>query len=1123
MAGDSNSAARLEKGGPLPKGRSRVRKIGRWSLVGLVFSTFLAIGVFIWAIGQTLTVPDWVRAKIETRIEQSLEGLQITFGDVELVVNKGWRPRVRLRDVTLSGKDGLPIVQLTDAQISLAMRPLFKGLVQPKRIALTGAFATLRRDSEGNLSLALSDNAAPVERASNLPNLIEEWDQLFALPALSALVQVEMEALTLRYEDAQKNRAWTLDGGHLLLDRDDDLLRLSSGFTLLGGADYASSIEMNYTSLIGNTEAEFGFSVQDIQAQDIAAQNVALSWLGVLRAPISGALRGSVDETGALGPLSATLQIGSGVLQPNDATIPVPFSGAHSYFTYQPDEQVLVFDDVFVSSGWGTGSMEGRAYLNGVESGTLTDLIGQVTLSDVTLNPNELYETPLQLSESTADFRLELVPFKLNLGQLYITEQQNQFFLSGELAADDRGWSLALDGNTDAVTPERLLALWPEMAVPKPRKWVAGNLLGGLLHDIDFALRVKPGERPDVYLDFDYENATIQFLPTLPPITKADGQASLLKGRFVATATSGEIIADEGGPVDVSGTSFIIPDVAVKPKTHALVRVLGEGSVTSVMSLLNRPPLAVLKGTPFPVDLANGKARVEGTLALPLKPKIQFDEFEFHLAGQVDDVSSSVLVPGYVVKAPKLNLTGDHTQIVLSGRGQIEELPAEVRWRQPLGKGIGKASRLEGVVEISPRLIETFSIGLPNDSVSGEGKGTFSIDLGPGEPPALVLKSDLKGVGLSLPPLGWAKPAAATGLLEVAGTLGAQTRIDRLVLQAAGLAATGTVVNRPGGGLERALLSSVRLNNWLDATVELVGRGEASPDMRILSGTLDMRKTSFDSGGSSGTAAQPGGLQVALNRLQVTDTLSLSDFTGNFRTAGGLDGSFKGRVNGGTEVTGQIVPQAGRSAVRVKSNNAGGVIRDAGLLTKAQGGSFDMVLVPAKGEGQFDGTLRVTNTKVKDAPAIAALLNSISVVGLFDELSGQGIQFAEVDAKFRLGPSKVTVFKSSATGPSIGLSMDGNYDVPTGSLRMQGVISPVYLLNQIGNLVARKGEGVIGFNYTLTGSAESPSVQVNPLSALTPGILRDIMRTSPPPIDEENPQEPKKTPHIRPDDAHSGR
>jgi hypothetical protein len=63
---------------------------------------------------------------------------------------------------------------------------------------------------------------------------------------------------------------------------------------------------------------------------------------------------------------------------------------------------------------------------------------------------------------------------------------------------------------------------------------------------------------------------------------------------------------------------------------------------------------------------------------------------------------------------------------------------------------------------------------------------------------------------------------------------------------------------------------------------------------------------------------------------------------------------------------------------------------------------------------------------------------------------------------------------------------------------MQGVLSPIYILNGIGSLFTRRGEGLIGFNFNLTGPASNPTVAVNPLSVFTPGMFREIFRRPPP-------------------------
>ena len=105
-------------------------------------------------------------------------------------------------------------------------------------------------------------------------------------------------------------------------------------------------------------------------------------------------------------------------------------------------------------------------------------------------------------------------------------------------------------------------------------------------------------------------------------------------------------------------------------------------------------------------------------------------------------------------------------------------------------------------------------------------------------------------------------------------------------------------------------------------------------------------------------------------------------------------------------------------------------------------------------------------------------------------------------ADFRLTPAAVEITRGSAIGASMGVSMAGVYDAVNGRLDMSGVLSPVYLLNGIGAVLTRQGEGLFGFSYRLRGTAEAPEVSVNPLSILTPGMFRDLFRAPPPKLKE---------------------
>jgi hypothetical protein len=1087
---------------PVPLGegptrrRSR-RRAGIASVAVLVLLAALATGAAVYFTGRPIPAPLWVQERIETRIASALPQARVEFGAMEFVVDEGWRPRVRLQDIFVTTPEGDEIVSFNEFKASLSMRSLLRGVAQPREIALSGVVANLRRGADGRVSLSAGAGIAPPEReAATLPQLIGQIDNVLAAPALSALRSVELRALTLRFEDARAGRAWTGDGGRLRLSRSGEQVDLSADLAVLSGGAGVATLTANYSSRIGQNAATFGVTFDGIDARDIAAQGPAFSWLEVLRANISGAVRSGIDSAGRFAPINASLQIGKGVLQPNSQTKPIPFDGARSYFSYDPARQLLRFDEMSLDSPWVSGNITGTSQLGDVTGGIPGEMVGQFSLRDLRANPAEVYSEPVALDQADIDFQLSLNPFRLKLGRLEINDQGRSLRLDGELLAEPEGWNLSLDGRMDRLGPERLLTLWPEGVKPKTRTWLDENLHAGQMRNLDLALRMAPGQAPQTYVAFDYAGAEVRFLKTLPHITDGSGHMSLLDNRLVVTVDEGEVIAPQGGAVTLDGSSFIIPDVRVKNGSPSVIRLSTRSTLTAALSLLNQPPMRVMDKAGLPVTLADGEAVLKGTLALPLKKGGKPEDVRYHFAGDLLSLSTDTLVKERSLQASRLAITASNDRITIGGEGRIDGVAFDGEWSQAIGPGSDE-SRLTGQVALTPSGLEAFGIPLPPGSIRGSGTGQIALDLKKGQAPRFSLQSNLAGVGISVAQLSWSKAPGTKGELRLAGRLGETPNVDAFQFTAPGLSLAGSIDLKPGGALDRVRIDRLRRGDWLDIPLQLIGRGKGNPVQVVLGGgTLDMRRAEF--GGAGGQPGPP--MRVALDRLQITDTIYLTNLAGTFDTAKGMDGSFTARLNGGTPVQGRVLPQGGRSAVRVVSDDAGGILRSAGLVKQVVGGNLSLTLLPVGSGGAFDGQLEVNNVAIQDAPGIAALVNAISVVGLINELNGDGIYFDDVEAKFRLTPNRLTLTEASAVGASLGLSMDGVYALDSGLIDMQGVISPVYMFNGIGSLFTRKGEGLIGFNYRLTGAAKEPNVSVNPLSALTPGMFRELFRRPPPTV-----------------------
>jgi hypothetical protein len=278
--------------------------------------------------------------------------------------------------------------------------------------------------------------------------------------------------------------------------------------------------------------------------------------------------------------------------------------------------------------------------------------------------------------------------------------------------------------------------------------------------------------------------------------------------------------------------------------------------------------------------------------------------------------------------------------------------------------------------------------------------------------------------------------------------------------------------------------------------VTIAGRGNGRPPRITLDGgRVDLSELPPGGQGQSGGATP---LSLNLAALRIADGIELAPFRAEVTAGRALSGSFEARVNGSAPVRGTMVPTEAGTAIRLVSENGGAALAAAGLFRNATGGLLELILRPTGQPGTFDGRLGIQRTRLQDAPGLASLLDAVSIVGLLDELQGAGIVFNTVEARFRLSPERVVVQEGSAVGASLGISMDGVYDVATKRMDMQGVISPIYILNGIGQIFTRRGEGLFGFSYRMTGAPGATRVEVNPLSILTPGMFREIFRRPPP-------------------------
>ncbi|MBT6097561.1 MAG: hypothetical protein HOH05_04220 [Marinovum sp.] len=415
-----------------------------------------------------------------------------------------------------------------------------------------------------------------------------------------------------------------------------------------------------------------------------------------------------------------------------------------------------------------------------------------------------------------------------------------------------------------------------------------------------------------------------------------------------------------------------------------------------------------------------------------------------------------------------------------------------------MGKNAEKTPAiLNSKLSISNDLIEAFSIPLPPSLLSGSSPAELTVEFTKGADPDFFVSSDLVGSALSLDRLNWSKSKKSQVKFELSGSLSENIKVDRFALNGAGLVMDAEVGIDAENQLEALTFSKFAISDRLNVSGVL----DAGGNIKLSGGTVDLPAFLESGAETSDGSGSKIALDVTLDKVKISKNNALHQFNGEFINGATLSGEFRANLNKRAPFSAQVSPKSGNVEIKAGSNDAGQFLMALDVLERAQGGRLILTLDQRDTVGEMDGVLRITDIKLQKMPLLAELLNAISIVGLLDQLTGPGVIMNEIDAVFRMTNDQIILQSASAIGPSMGITLDGYYNLESKTFDMQGFFSPLYLVNGIGSILSRKGEGFIGFGFNLRGTTDRPRFSINPLSTITPTILRDLFRRPPPKLE----------------------
>ncbi len=1043
--------------------------------------------------------------------------IRVTAADAVISLGEGDAPSgLRFRQVEVRSADG----QLLAAAPRLAARfhlaDLLRGRIQPVRIRLSEPVLQIIRAEDGQIRFGLGQGDGVAMdtgggASSDAQDLVTRvLDGLVGdappVPGLEKLESIAIVRAKVDYDDRQGRGGWQIDEATLRLVRHEGgataTMEVDSGVS--GTPGPTMRLVADRATGSGRTDLQLRFG--RIPAADLARQTPQLDWLDLIGGSVEGEVTASLGREGRLSGLEGTIVAEDGTIRGTGQ--PTPFDVAQLRFRVDRDRERLLLDDFRLSSAAVDANVTGYADLRRGADRTLVGLEGQFDVGALHLDLPSIFADPLDFDDGRMTARWLFDLNRIDLVDVRLARRDLAFTVDGQMRGSAEGWVADLRAGAEGMTVDDLVAFWPLASAKNARSWIDEHIPQARIDQLTAQMRLGRGD-PRIALDFAYSGLRAEYIPGMSPIEAARGDGHVTFNGLYLDVNAGQVVPATGKPIEIGGSEVAISDFW-KEVTPADITLRADGSVASVLALIDEPPLGLVSKLGQDLSDIGGAARVEARMRFPLVGDLKIEEVAVEASATLSDVAVPFAIePGrnIDVRASELQLVADTESLRLSGDAQIAGAPIAIDWHETYGTGQdGRNLTLSGAA--TPELLA--AAGASDLPIDGTPTVELTLTQSGGGPLGFELAADLTPVRLELTALDWSKAQGVPARLTAQGTQGEGLDIQALSLDSPGLDAEGSVRLGADGALQQADLPRIRVADLGTFAAAAAPGADGVLEVRLSGGPLDVSgriEDVGDSGDSGDGGADPVRVSLDLSELRLTEKVALAPARGQI--AQGADGGLSGRIEGriGAEAPVAIdldLPGSGQSSgpgtVTVTSPNAGEALHAAGLFSGAQGGTLTATVRTGTADGAgLSGQARIEDVIVHSQSTFRDVLRDGGLSEAEAEVSSGGLRFREIQIPFAYDGHQLTLTDAIAVSPLLAIKLNGTVDELTDQLDLVGVLSPAYVLTGalnevplIGQILGGKGEGILAMTFRVRGDTDDPRFTVNPLSMLAPGFLRKV-------------------------------
>ncbi len=675
---------------------------------------------------------------------------------------------------------------------------------------------------------------------------------------------------------------------------------------------------------------------------------------------------------------------------------------------------------------------------------------------------------------------------------------------------------LRLDLSFSALDVEQVKRIWPHWVAPDTRDWFIANVTAGRMLDTVINLDLPHFDKPETWpgnafrMASRFDDARFRVFGNLPSVVGAQGRMTIDERRMELVADRAQVATKWAKRPALDGFRFTVADVFTKPP-KATIRLRSVGDVPALAEVIDAEPLALLEEAGIRSEGLSGTGTVTAQIDILFEKRVRASSIDYKVEAALERFSSPHPIQGRKFQDGRFKIVADPRGLKVTGRSLIDGVVAEVDMYDPRG-----ASRTQEKRDFKMVLDEAARqrIGLDLGDMVRGAIGVAVTQPAQAEARRKV-EVDLTPARLHLAPFGWSKgsgvPAKAT-LDLVEDDKG--VRLENLAIEAEGLAIAGTVALDKEHRVVSADFSRFALRKGDAAKLKLARGTDQALVVTFEAQNFDLRsvmQAGRRASAEEGDRPEPAKPTDLVLRLRAARLVGFNDVT---LTDATLDGRYRGgafstlqlsaRSSGGRSLSASIRPEGDRRLFTVDADDAGALLSFFDFFDRIRGGRLSLdARLAAPGVAQ--GRLRLYDFHLLEQPKAGRATPQRTADGV-EQIKVRRVEinpqtdFSRTTVTFAMREGVITVTEGVAKGNSVGATASGQVDLNNQRIALSGTYIPAFGLNNLAGRIplfgaitgAGSNEGLLGVTFRVFGGLDDPILEINPLSAIAPGIFRRI-------------------------------